>query len=275
MVPSAKNAQTAGADRPVRRRACFTEPVTEPELLDAAAARGANPHLRGIGSASCPYGECDGNGLVLQESGDARPCRCRSERIARNRTRGLHDTIPERYRDLAFDRAPVNQMERETVRHIRRFCEQIESKLDDGKGFLFFGDRGTGKTTLAMLLAQYALRARRTVAIYTAPWLLSQIRSTYEQGAEQTYLGLMERLAAVDLLQLDDMAVASQTDWTLEQLYTIVNRRYEDRRSIVVTAELENHEKLGEHIGHRTASRLFEMCETIPLFGPDRRLAAL
>ena len=253
--------------------ACFTGPVTEPELLEPAAARAANPHLRGIGSSSCPYGECDGNGLVLEESGDARACRCRAERIARNRTRGLHDTIPDRFRDLAFERAPVNDMEPQTVRYVRRFCERIEQNLDDGKGFFFFGDRGTGKTTLAMLIAQYALRARRTVAIYTAPWLLSQIRSTYEQGAEQTYLELMERLAAVDLLQLDDMAVASQTDWTLEQLYTIVNRRYEDRRSVVLTADVGSPELLGEHVGARTSSRLLEMCEPVPLFGADNRVS--
>jgi DNA replication protein DnaC len=124
-----------------------------------------------------------------------------------------------------------------------------------------------------MLIAQYALRARRTVAIYTAPWLLSQIRSTYEQGAEQTYLGLMERLAAVDLLQLDDMAVASQTDWTLEQLYTIVNRRYEDQRSVVLTADVESPDRLGDHVGPRTASRLLEMCEPVPLFGADNRVS--
>ena len=114
MLSSAKNAQTANAGRHVRRRACLTGPMTEPDLLDAAAARAANPHLRGLGSSSCPYGECDGNGLVLEETGDARACRCRAERIARNRTRGLHDTIPERFRDIAFDRAPVNDMEPQT-----------------------------------------------------------------------------------------------------------------------------------------------------------------
>jgi DNA replication protein DnaC len=246
--------------------------MSEPELLDAAAARAANPHLRGLGSSSCPYGECDGNGLVLQESGDARPCRCRAERIARNRTRGLHDTIPERYRDVAFDRAPVNAMEPHTVAHVRRFCERIEAKLDEGKGFFFYGDPGTGKTTLAMLIAQHAMKARRSVAIYTTPWLLARIASTYE-NQQETYMEIMDRLGAVDLLQIDDLAIKTDKEWSLQQLYTVINRRYEDRRSMVVTANVENTDQLANHIGAQTASRVLEMCEPIPMFGRDRRLS--
>jgi DNA replication protein DnaC len=251
--------------------ACFTGPVTEPELLEPAEARAANPHLRGIGSSSCPYGECDGNGLVLEDSGDARACRCRAERIARNRTRGLHDTIPERYRDVAFDRFPVNQMEPGTVRHIRRFCERIEAKLDDGEGFLFFGQPGTGKTTLAMLIAQHAMKARRSVAIYTTPWLLARIASTYE-NQQETYMEIMDRLGVVDLLQIDDLAIRTDKEWTLQQLYTVINRRYEEKRSIIVTANLDSPEKLGDHVGPQTASRVLEMCEPIPLFGNDSRI---
>jgi DNA replication protein DnaC len=246
--------------------------MTEPELLEAAAARAANPHLRGIGSSSCPYGECDGNGLVLQDSGDARACRCRAERIARNRTRGLHDTIPERYRDAAFDRFPVNQMERETVRHVRRFCERIESKLDEGSGFFFFGEPGTGKTTLAMLISQHAMKARRSVAIYTTPWLLARIASTYE-NQQESYMEIMDRLGAVDLLQIDDLAIKTDKEWTLQQLYTVVNRRYEEKRSMVVTANLESPEQLADHIGRQTASRVLEMCEPVPLFGADNRVS--
>ncbi len=245
--------------------------MTEPELLDAAAARAANPHLRGLRSSSCPYGECDGNGLVLQESGDARACRCRAERIARNRTRGLHDTIPERYRDVAFDRAPVNQMEPRIVREVRHFCERIASKLDEGKGFFFFGEPGTGKTTLAMLIAQHAMKARRSVAIYTTPWLLARIASTYENQHE-TYMEIMDRLGAVDLLQIDDLAIRTEKEWTLQQLYTVINRRYEDKRSLVVTANVESPEQLAEHIGPQTASRVLEMCEPVPLFGNDSRV---
>ncbi len=56
----------------------------------------------------------------------------------------------------------------------------------------------------------------------------------------------------------------------LEQLYAIVNARYEDERSIVITTNLER-DALAEQINERTVSRLEEMCEVLPLFGADQR----
>ena len=49
----------------------------------------------------------------------------------------------------------------------------------------------------------------------------------------------------------------------LEQLYSIVNARYEDGRSMLVTTNLitlEGDAALREQIGDRTVSRLYEMC---------------
>ena len=56
----------------------------------------------------------------------------------------------------------------------------------------------------------------------------------------------------------------------LEQLYAIVNARYEDERSIVITTNLER-DALAEQINERTVSRLEEMCEVLPLWGADAR----
>ena len=36
---------------------------------------------------------------------------------------------------------------------------------------------------------------------------------------------------------LDDLGAEKQTEWVLEQLYSIVNERWQDRRSIVVTTQ--------------------------------------
>ena len=125
-----------------------------------------------------------------------------------------------------------------------------------------------------MVVAQEALRARRSVAIFNGPDLLNEIRMTYDDNATTNYKALMKQLRGVDLLYVDDIAVARPTEWVLEQLYTIVNDRYQDERSIVLTADVASPETLRQHVGKRTFSRLHEMCADyiVPIFGSDRRL---
>jgi len=241
----------------------------------ADLVHGLNPHLRSPSPDSCPHGLCDGSGWVLDEDSDeARPCPCRPARIAAARSRSLARTIPERYQHVAFDRHPVTEMEPIIVREIRRFCDAIERRLDEGRGLLFYGNTGTGKTTLAMLVAQEAMRRHRTVAIYDAPRLLRRISATFRPDSTETWIELLDQLEAVDLLVLDDIAVASQAEWVLEQFYSVINRRYEARRSIIVTADVEEPDQLAEHIGRRAASRLLETCLPVPMFGPDHRMLA-
>ena len=124
-----------------------------------------------------------------------------------------------------------------------------------------------------MLVSRTALEAGRSVAIYSLPKLLARIRRTYDaESGEQSYSDLFERLATVDLLHVDDLGAENRTEWVLEQLYALVNERYEAQRSLVVTTNLEEHE-LEEQIGARVVSRLVEMCgDPLPLFDEDRRM---
>ena len=57
----------------------------------------------------------------------------------------------------------------------------------------------------------------------------------------------------------------------LEQLYSIVNERWQDERSVVVTSNIMDLDELREQIGARTVSRLQEMCEVYPVMGADLR----
>ncbi|MBA3420857.1 MAG: ATP-binding protein [Thermoleophilaceae bacterium] len=221
---------------------------------------------------SCPA--CEGSGFLLDEAtGVARPCECRPRRIALARTRSLSHHIPRRFVDVGFDRNPVREMDPTVVREVKRFCRSIDERLDRGEGLWFQGPRGTGKTTLAMLVSLHALRAQRAVAIYTVPQLLAEIRKTYDDDSRHDYLDLTSRLASVDLLHLEDMAVARTNDWVLEQLYTIINDRYQDERSVIFTADVEQPPDLAQHVGERTYSRLIEMCgDPKQLSGEDRRI---
>jgi DNA replication protein DnaC len=240
----------------------------------------------------CPLGVCDGSGWILGPEDVARPCECRAERMKRKKTRGLTSTIPPKYRGVSFDRPPVTHLPDTVVHRVKTYIRELEKNLGEGKGLWFLGDVGTGKTTLAMLVSKTALERGHSVAIYSMPKLLARIRQTYD-GDGDSYTAFFDRLTSVDLLHIDDVGAERQTEWVIEQLYSIVNERYESERSITFTtnsALLEEEDKkkrqtigkddrpaevlVEKQIGRRTFSRLLEMCgDPIFLDGVDRRSA--
>lgn len=233
-----------------------------------------NEPFRGAGA--CPLGVCDGSGWILGPEDVARECECRAQRLKRGRVRGVASVIPPRYRGVSFDRPPVSDMAHDlatkaAVAEVRSYVEQLDERLDEGRGLWLFGDTGTGKTTLAMLVSKAALEAGHSVAIYSLPKLLARIRRTYDsEPGGDSYLAFFERLTSVDLLHIDDLGAEKRSDWVLEQLYALINERYESQRSVIVTTNLPEGE-LEEQIGARTVSRLSEICDGVPLFGDDRR----
>jgi DNA replication protein DnaC len=222
-------------------------------------------------SEACPFDLCDGSGLRYDAATNtAYDCRCRPQIIARRQARSLSAVIPRRYRDVSFERPPVSDIEPAIVAATRRYAASIEDQLDAGRGLWFMGPPGTGKTTLAMLVSHAALKLGRSVAIYSLPRLLNEIRDTHR--AERSHVDLLDRLIRVDLLHIDDVGAERTTDWVLEELYSIVNGRYEDQRSIVITTNILDRRALCEQITERTVSRLTEMCDELPLLGDDHRM---
>jgi DNA replication protein DnaC len=222
---------------------------------------------------ACPLGLCDGSGFVVDEqTNTASDCNCRGKRIAAARVKSLEGRIPRRYQGVSFDRPPITLIAQRApaqVDMVRRYVRRIEANLDAGKGLWFQGDVGTGKTTLAMLVSKTALDAGRSVAIYSLPRLLNVLREAIDSPDGK--LDLIDRLTAVDLLHIDDLGAENRTDWVLEQLYSIVNARYEAEKAIIATTNLMP-EELAERLGARTVSRLVHICgDLIPLYGQDER----
>ena len=221
--------------------------------------------------SECAFRLCDGSGFLYdEETNTAYDCRCRPQLVAYAKARGLSAVIPRRYRDASFDRPPVTDIDPQIVAATRRFADQIDERLDAGRGLWFMGPVGTGKTTLAMLVSKAALKAGRSVAIFSLPRLLNEIRDGHR--ADRSHVDLLDRLTAVDLLHIDDIGAERTNEWVLEELYSIVNARYEDERSMVITTNILDREALCEQITERTVSRLTEMCDELPLVGHDRRM---
>lgn len=234
----------------------------------------------------CPLGVCDGSGWILGPEDVARECECLKPRLQRSRSRNIASVIPPRFRGVSFDRPPVTQLPDLAIQVVRRYIRNLEQNLRDGRGVWFMGDVGTGKTTLAMLISKSAVDQGRSVAIYSMPKLLARIRRTYDaEPGSDTYFEFFDRLTSVDLLHVDDMGAERQTEWVLEQLYSVVNERYEAQRSIIFTTNVSGGvaggtiesrmREVESQVGKRTLSRLIEMCgDPIVLFGDDQRYAA-
>jgi DNA replication protein DnaC len=238
---------------------------------------------------ACLDRRCDGSGFLYdEERRRAYPCSCRPKRLARKRAGTVAGRLPKRFREVGFEREPVVSIERANphqVRAVRAYVNAVGENLDAGRGIWFTGDVGTGKTTLAMLISKAALEDDRTVAIYSLPRLLAMLRETYDDDARYSLSELIDRLCSVDLLHIDDVGAEQTSDWVLEQLYTIVNTRYEDGRALLLTTNLVGRDDpdgdghpagpLKRQIGERTVSRIWEICgDPLPLFGHDNRMFA-
>jgi DNA replication protein DnaC len=272
-----------------------TAPSPEGDPLTVLARRA------GRAGASCVFGRCDGSGFVVDEtSNTAVDCACRRGLIAAKRAATLEGRVPKLYRGVSFERPPVLGMPETIVSEVRRYVRNLEARLAEGRGLWLTGDVGTGKTSLAMIVSKAALDAGHTVAIYSLPRLLNLIRD--EIGAENSLLDLLDSLSSVDLLHIDDLGAQHTTPWRLEQLYSIVDARYQAQRAIVATTHLMPDElaeqmgrrvlapaaeagpraggrerayagdDAGEVVGRRIVSRLVEMCgDPLPLYGEDKR----
>jgi len=225
---------------------------------------------------TCPYGLCDGSGFVLdQDARTASDCRCRPARIGQARARSLEARIPARYRAISFEHSDVIDMERRfptQVRELRSYVRELGANLDAGRGLWLTGGYGTGKTALAMIVSRAAIDAGRSVAIYSCPRLLAMLRESIDSPPRGVggVVELLDQLAAVDLLHIDDLGAEHRTEWVIEQLYSIVNARYQEERATLITSNL-GPDELGAQLGERICSRLEGCCEVIGFYGADAR----
>jgi DNA replication protein DnaC len=195
----------------------------------------------------CPFDECDGGGLVVDESTNtAAPCRCRESLIGRAITRRSNTGVPKRFQGVSLDRKPLVDLDKHVRAGVEAFIEGLDTNIAEGHGLWCYGDVGTGKSSLLMLIGQKALKAGHSVAIYSLPQLINQMQATYDTASQDSYSAVFERLCSVDLLVLDDFGSKYRyTEWVSDQLFSIVNERWQDQASIVLASTTPTADDLG------------------------------
>jgi len=168
----------------------------------------------------------------------------------------------------------------ESATAVRDFAAHLEVWLAEGMGLTLTGSVGTGKTHIAMGLVKLACCLGIETRFLTMAELLGAIKATYDRDRKGSprrresgtpdEAGLLDELASLPLLVLDDLGTENPTPWARERLYTLVNRRYLGQRPAIVTTNLTL-EELARRLGERTVSRLWGASLVINLRGRDYR----
>lgn len=147
---------------------------------------------------------------------------------------------------------------------------RCEAALREGSGLFLCGPAGTGKTHLAVA-AMHALPRRRGERFITVPELLVGLRNSFRDGERVSEIDIIDRYASAPLLILDDLGAEKSTEFAIQSLYIIIDRRYAGMLRTIITSNLTLDE-IAEKVGDRIASRIAGMCQVITMRGEDRRL---
>jgi primosome component len=149
-------------------------------------------------------------------------------------------------------------------------------------GLFVYGVRGTGKTKLAAIIANERARAGKPVLFASVPDLMADIRASFDGGKTAE---TVQAVKETPFLVLDDLGSEKMSEWVGEQLFCIVNHRYNERLQTVVTSNYSPTEIIGHMAsvdrrgnviddmqGQRIMSRIYGMCERVEIKGADWRM---
>lgn len=239
---------------------------------------------------------CGGTGWktvsVSTRSNDRRVARCDCQLRARAQSLLTGANIPKRYEHCEltsfttdFPGAHVSL----ELAHLTasRFAEEYDPR--DGTGLLIIGKIGTGKTHLAVgIIKELILHKGISCLFYDYRELLKQIQNSYNATVQTTELDVLRPVFETDVLVLDELGAVKPTEWVWDTVSLILNTRYNDNRTTIITTNFEDQpaagaaisisaaraaraETLGDRIGERMRSRLHEMCRVVTLDGTDFR----
>jgi DNA replication protein DnaC len=166
----------------------------------------------------------------------------------------------------AIDYSARRELDKAVIRQLGS-CRWIE----EHQVVIVTGATGVGKTYVACALANQACRKGHRAMYRRASRLFDEMRLARADG---TYTRLLGRVAKIDVLVLDDFAIAPLTDGERRDLLEILEDRH-GTRSTIITSQLppkEWHDYLADPtLADAICDRLVHQAHRIVLKGPSRR----
>lgn len=160
-----------------------------------------------------------------------------------------------------------DQRNAKLARQVRGYARQFEKFKQEGRGLLFLGPTGTGKTFYACCIANALIDAGYSAIVTNFAQIANDLQGTFDKAQ------VHNRLLRADLLVLDDLAAERDTSFMQEIVFQVVEERSAAKKPLIVTSNVSTQEFMnpGDLARRRVFSRLKEVCIPIAVTGADRR----
>lgn len=150
------------------------------------------------------------------------------------------------------------------------YVEHWPEMRSENIGYLLWGGVGTGKSYFAGCIANALMEREVPVCMTNFAIILNDLTASFQGRNEY-----ITRLCGYPLLILDDFGMERGTEYSLEQVYHVIDSRYRSRKPLIVTTNLTlgNLQNPQDTAHARIYDRLLEQCAPIRFVGENFRKA--
>jgi DNA replication protein DnaC len=237
-------------------------------------------------SPACPI--CGGTGWKDVVSGkERRVARCQCFLQTQAKQRLAASDIPARYADCNFTNYETGGNDGLAAAKIKVETWAGQYPLDRS-GLLLIGPSGVGKTHLSVAALKHLTQKGVHCLFCDYRELLKKIQNSYNPSVQTTELELLRPIFETEVVLLDDLGAVKPSEWVWDTVSLVLNARYNEKLTTMITSNFldsasaaaekidgarraAREETLGDRIGERMRSRLFEMCRLVLVNGKDYR----
>ena len=143
------------------------------------------------------------------------------------------------------------------MKKAHRYVTEWDTMRSENRGLLLWGNVGTGKTFIAACIADALIEKGVPVLMTNFSKILNTLTPMFSVDRN----AFIDSLNQYSLLIIDDLGIERNSEFALEQVFSVIDARYRSNKPLIITTNLTIDEMNHADLAHtRIYDRILERC---------------